>query len=404
MPTISRISTGRRCRARRARARAAPNPIAVSIAATGVRKRANAPGRQLGALANGGDRRHARRAERREEARDQRHDDPQRERDDDRPRLEQEAVVRQREADRVEEREDSPFASARPRKRPTIDAITPIASASTTTDIRTWRRDAPSVRSVASSRVRCAIVIESELTITKAPTKSAMQPEREQEVAQERDELVRVLGVLLAPARRRSCTCCPGRQDRLDLRQEPLRARRPGFAATRIWSSLPSLSKSRCAVARSNPASVAPPIELTEPNLTSPEIRSCLDRAFDLDADLVADLRCPSCRRSTCRSTTSFAPGPLALHEGEAVELRLRRVDQKPRFGAPPNAIALPSVDELRVLARDAADRVLDVGQRLHLGEQRLVEGGARSSRCRSRVEGATSPVIDGVGVAVDVA
>ena len=50
----------------------------------------------------------------------------------------------------------------------------------------------------------------------------------------------------------------------------------PGFEATRIWSSLPSLPKSRWAVARSKPASVAPPIELTDPNFTIPEIRISL--------------------------------------------------------------------------------------------------------------------------------
>ena len=72
--------------------------------------------------------------------------------------------------------QNSPFASASPRNRPTTDAIAPITSASSTTDQRTWRRDAPSVRSVASSRVRCAMVIESELTITNAPTNSAITP------------------------------------------------------------------------------------------------------------------------------------------------------------------------------------------------------------------------------------
>ena len=72
--------------------------------------------------------------------------------------------------------EKRPFASPSPRKSPTIEASTPITSASSTTESRTWRRDAPSVRSVASSRVRCAIVIESELTITKAPTNSAIRP------------------------------------------------------------------------------------------------------------------------------------------------------------------------------------------------------------------------------------
>ena len=47
-------------------------------------------------------------------------------------------------------------------------------SASTMIEPSTWTREAPSVRSVANSRVRWAIVIESELTITKLPTKSAM--------------------------------------------------------------------------------------------------------------------------------------------------------------------------------------------------------------------------------------
>ena len=44
------------------------------------------------------------------------------------------------------------------------------------TEARTWRRDAPSVRRVASSRMRCAIVIENVLKMTRAPTKSAMAP------------------------------------------------------------------------------------------------------------------------------------------------------------------------------------------------------------------------------------
>ena len=55
-----------------------------------------------------------------------------------------------------------------------IDATRPITSASTITEVSTWRRDAPIVRSVANSRVRCATVIESVLKITNAPTKSAM--------------------------------------------------------------------------------------------------------------------------------------------------------------------------------------------------------------------------------------
>ena len=46
---------------------------------------------------------------------------------------------------------------------PIAEAIVPIASASTTTERSTCRRVAPRARSSASSRERCATVIESVL-------------------------------------------------------------------------------------------------------------------------------------------------------------------------------------------------------------------------------------------------
>ena len=70
----------------------------------------------------------------------------------------------------------NPFASRTPSPRPTADATTPSTRPSSTTERSTWRREAPSVRSVASSCVRWATVIESVLKITNAPTKSAMPP------------------------------------------------------------------------------------------------------------------------------------------------------------------------------------------------------------------------------------
>ena len=70
----------------------------------------------------------------------------------------------------------SALASSSPRNSPTIEASVPITNASTSTERSTWRRVAPSVRSVASSRVRCAIVIDSVFAITKLPTNSAMPP------------------------------------------------------------------------------------------------------------------------------------------------------------------------------------------------------------------------------------
>ena len=67
-----------------------------------------------------------------------------------------------------------PTARPRPTNRPITEAISPITKASMITDVRSCRREAPIVRSVANSRVRCATVIESVLKMTNAPTKSAM--------------------------------------------------------------------------------------------------------------------------------------------------------------------------------------------------------------------------------------
>ena len=55
------------------------------------------------------------------------------------------------------------LARPMPAASPISDATVPIASASTTTERSTWRRVAPSARSNASSRERCATVIESVL-------------------------------------------------------------------------------------------------------------------------------------------------------------------------------------------------------------------------------------------------
>ena len=55
------------------------------------------------------------------------------------------------------------LASPMPAATPITEATVPSASASTTTERSTWRRVAPSARISASSRERCATVIESVL-------------------------------------------------------------------------------------------------------------------------------------------------------------------------------------------------------------------------------------------------
>ena len=70
----------------------------------------------------------------------------------------------------------SPFARPSPASRPITDPSTPITSPSTTTEPSTCLREAPIVRKVANSRVRCATVTHSVLKITNDPTNNAIPP------------------------------------------------------------------------------------------------------------------------------------------------------------------------------------------------------------------------------------
>ena len=76
----------------------------------------------------------------------------------------------------AENSDSRPFASPSPATRPISDASTPITSPSTTTEPSTWLREAPIVRNVANSRVRCATVTDRVLKITNDPTNSAIPP------------------------------------------------------------------------------------------------------------------------------------------------------------------------------------------------------------------------------------
>ena len=77
------------------------------------------------------------------------------------------------------------IATRKPPAMPAIEPSRPIATASTITVVRICGREAPSVRSRPNSVTRWATVIEKVLKIRKAPTKTAMIGEDEQERLQE---------------------------------------------------------------------------------------------------------------------------------------------------------------------------------------------------------------------------
>ena len=156
-----------------------------------------------------------------------------------------------------------PLASAMPSTRPTSEANTPMTRPSVRTERLTWRLDAPSVRSVASSRMRCASVIERVLKITNAPTPSAMKPNPS------RKYWTNLLWSWVSLALASACCCAGldlggGRDDRPQLADELL-GETPSRAATRIVSNCPRLPSSACAVGTSKTAIVEPPMESTVP-------------------------------------------------------------------------------------------------------------------------------------------
>ena len=158
----------------------------------------------------------------------------------------------------------------------------------------------------------------------------------------------------------------------------------PDLALARISSSLPTRPSSRWAVASCSPASVAPPSEPAEPNLTSPEIRSWTTRTHALDTDRLACVQV-LLGGGVGVDHHSARPRPAAADELQRAELRLGRIDAEAEVGSAPGGDRLAVLDQLQA-ARDVADRLLDVRQRLHAGQQRLRERRAPRRRPRRRL------------------
>ncbi len=145
-----------------------------------------------------------------------------------------------------------------------------MTNASIITDMSTCRRLAPSVRSVASSRVRCAIVIESVFAMTKLPTKSATPANASRKSLKiERNPFVSFVACFASACAVRTWAV-GGRIGAISLTSWAGVV--PDFAAMSIPSSFPSLWKTFCAVGKSKMTIVAPPSDETPPILTTPAI------------------------------------------------------------------------------------------------------------------------------------
>ena len=211
---------------------------------------------------------------------------------------------------------------------------------SSRTERRIWRRDAPIVRSVANSRVRCAIVIESELAITNAPTKSAMKPNESRNVCRKLVKaFVSLASVSACSTPLRTWVCC-GRIERIEASSAA--SLTFAFLETRIWSSFPSFLNRRCAVSRLNPESVAPPMSSPlEPNRTRPATLNGV--AAPCASILIWSPTSMCFLRAVERSmTTSPFDGHSPSTSVSELNLAWLGSTEKPRWGAPPKLITFP--------------------------------------------------------------
>ena len=218
----------------------------------------------------------------------------------------------------------SPTASASPTATPTSEASTPITSDSSTTARRTWPRVAPIRRSVPSSRVRCATVIDIVLTITKRADEQDHAAEAAQDprddVDEQADPLLVVGGALV---RRLHLHACATRTAAGAARARS--AVTPSAAAIETTSSLPSFCSSRCATGRSNTAIVAPPSELTLPNRPRPTTSNGRRGRQGGDLDRVADRDAVSVGRARVEHDLAVRRSPTSLAETQRVELLVLR-------------------------------------------------------------------------------
>ena len=296
----------------------------------------------------------------------------------------------------------SPSASPKPTSTPTTDASTPTTSASITIDVehlaprgaeRAQRRElARALGDRDRERVRDHEAADEERDAA----------EREQEVLQEADEARRVRRVLgrlrLAGPHLRA-----RRQDLLDLGRELL-GRDPGF---RLRADLVELAD-------------AAEEHLRRRQVEAGERRAAeARRAAELDEARRSSSAAPGPFASTpivwptsrsflpavaLSTTSSPAPGQLAVDERERVELRAASGSTlKPRCGAPPKAITLPLWPTRFAIPPTPPTASGDVGQGAHLLRAATrSNGGAGRARLVGEVERRLAG--DGrVGAAVDL-
>ena len=154
-----------------------------------------------------------------------------------------------------------------PPRMPTTEATKPITSVSTTTELSTWRREAPSVRSSANSRERCATVTANVLKIRKPPTNTAIPANTSSAILRKPSESVmsaEALSACSSPVRTSALPPSSRATAALSCSGDV-----PSCAATAISDSSPGVALIRC-TSESGIDMLLIPSELWSPSLEMP--------------------------------------------------------------------------------------------------------------------------------------
>ncbi len=199
-------------------------------------------------------------------------------------------------------------AKAIPASSPSTEAKIPITSASRTTEATICRRLAPTVRSIANSRVRCATVIEKVLKIRNEATKSATPAKIRSAVFRKpmnSPTSSRWESTFSSPV----SACTEGGRDS-ERPAASCSGVTPSSAATLIWSSSPCLPVIRWASGRVITATLAPPNESTSPSVAIPT--RVYWRAAALPATSIRSPISKPSASAVCLSITT-SPSPAGL-------------------------------------------------------------------------------------------
>src|SRR3954454_6375890 len=237
----------------------------------------------------------------------------------------------------------SPPATPTPSSSPATEPSSPIVKPSVITERMNWPRDAPSVRSIANSRIRCVTVIEKVLKMMNAPTNSEIP-------ANASSSVVRKLRLLLMSS---DCLCASSWPVRtltvfgsaLFSWSRSSAGVTPCFAEAWIWSN-PRLPSIRCASGSSMSAIAAPPSESAPAIWVVPTSVNSLRGAVPTIATLS-----PSFQPCffTVDASIATSSGLCGLRPFLIVNPSKRgwSATEAMKFGAPPLPMRLPSLPRI---------------------------------------------------------